>query len=247
MARRRRDTPPELFTSAELASAAGLTVRNALYLGAKGLLPEAEQDDIEGSANLYDIRALHRVTIIGALHAGGAELVLAARLGNAVVQGMEQTYGYIHSQLKEFDPSGRVFLSARDHDARNDYWYHQALCRAGVYRPATTHSNDVVIEIVNRRYVFVRPLGGPPPATPNQDAEFWITGWERGSEATLQTVFAAVDQNGGWGTPEGDAAWKKVREEFGNARKNALATLQINASLAIRTGLDRLAEHRGNA
>lgn len=213
-----------------------------MLLGERGLLPEPEMIGDDRGARLYGINALKRCVLVGALQAAGVELLLAARLVEGIAEEMEPAYGTIPSNLMNLIRGAGVNLARVPGDLNNDYWLHRALIGGGEYRPGVAYGGDFLLEVADRRYVFMGALGLRTHG--GMDATFRVSGWERGSEATITHI---ASEAGTLGTPEGDTRLEALRQEYQSARDNALGLLRINCGLAIRTGLDRIAVHRGDA
>lgn len=256
MARPRRDSPPEEFTTPELAVGADLTPRNVALLDERNLVLDNFTITSTGAGKAgnkrYNIRALQRIAIVGALQKAGVELLLAARLVAALADEWEAAYGHIPSKLDQYlhDKALRgrnLWTELGDKaDPRNDYWLHHYLrTRTGIYRPRTSLIGDFCVEIVDRQYVFmaVKSRGGPLTFLGGETAEAMlrIVGWERGSTATVRTI---AEEAGNLATTEATARYRVIEEEFHAARRNAVGALGLNVSLSIRNGLDALHEYR---
>lgn len=190
------------------------------------------------AAKLYDIGVAKRLSMAGALYVGGVDVLLAARLAMEVAQEFEETIGAIPSNLENFRPANLTFPQP-DARPQNEYWLRRALIRAGAYRSGVALDRDLIIEIVDRRFIFLQARG---ITTVGGGASLRVEGWDRGSAATVTHI---VKEAGALGTPEGDARLKLLEAEFDAARQNALGMLSINCALAIRIGLDRIAARRG--
>lgn len=255
MARPRKDTPPNRFTTAELAVGAGLTARNVSLLEAKGLLPEGEGRAGQGGVMLRDTRGLKWVAVIGAFVAGGVELLLAARLVAAFADDLEAAYGEIPSNLvtayRKADQTERAALRDRDSDGewidiRDDFWMHHVLATcAKSYEPGKALTCDFVFEIVDRQFGFIgtkglKTLAESGPATETYPA-LRIIGWDKGGAAQIAWI---AEEAGNLSTPEAQRRYTEIEMEYQRARENAVGLLRINASLAIRNALDAIHAHR---
>ncbi|MBI0435426.1 hypothetical protein [Roseomonas sp. KE0001] len=267
MARPRKDSPPDTFTSTELAVAGGTTPRNFALLVSKGLVPNSEIGGGYASSRAWRVSALGAIAMTGALYRGGMELLPAARLAGLVVGEFEEDRGilptrltdYLHKPLNPrspYYPWGDDEVSAEQVRflINDDFWLHHMLrTRTDIYRPRTTLVHDLHIEIVDRQYVFsrygragddnVRLASGTGKYTAYP--EYRIIGWERGSDAEVRNISGEVrslDFHRDRGT---SAQMQRIEKEFIAARENAISTLSINVSLAIRNALDAIHEHRG--
>ena len=143
MARTRTD-PGDVFSFAELALAGGLSRSTYQFLEKSQLLP--------GGRGLKDFK---RVSIIGAFVAGGVSLLGAAWMAKTIVNTeFNQKDGETPSGVE--DLFIRNFGFKREVQAYNDYWYHLELYKNGLRAGDKTQRSDVVIEIVERSYVFHR-------------------------------------------------------------------------------------------
>ncbi len=178
--------------------------------------------------------------VIGAFVSAGAPMLVAGRLAEKLLWSFNQADGEMPSGLSEM--SLRLAddeRSPRDGEP-NDYWYHRCLYpRPGLYFAGETDRSDVYVEIADREHVYLSTRKGLAlldpldPAFPETSYEGWIEGWGRGAEPRFQSLAELGDV---------DSASVTARAVF--ARKNAVGLLTINASLAIRNGLDRLVAYR---
>jgi len=228
MARPRND-PQDSFRLAELAAAAGLAERNVKLLASEGLVPPGN-----------DIKALKRAAVIGAFCDAGLPLIFAGRVADAVLLAFNQVDGEIPSGLdRGFKPTKqeRSALPAE----RNDYhWHHLRSRRPNYVRGAW--KNDVLIEIIDRRYLVWLPKDRALTFVGDYAFDLFglIEDWQRGAEVRVRDL-ADLQLDG---TPERQAEEKGLYREVQDARDNAVSKITINASLAIRRALDRVAELR---
>jgi hypothetical protein len=236
MANRRAHIPLDLFTNAELCAAAELSARNIQHLDACFLTPAAIPRP--GVARLWDIRALKRIIIIGALRAAGIELLLAGRLCAAIADPFESRHGKLRANIDDAWRLLKIDVPEgwRD-DADNDFWFHADLVRHGLPHRNHAAGGDLLLEIADRRYAFAGAFGWPEL----HDPLFLIKEWERGETASIVPV---LDLVGEAGTPTAEANIKAWEREFASAYRDAVGLLRLNVSLAIRNGLDRIAGHR---
>jgi hypothetical protein len=231
-----------------------------------GLLPEPIRKAVPGGRPGWDLEALARAAVAGALYLGMPAMFPAARLANALMD--EQKVSYSHKETwiphrisyEPWPPNCRV----GDLDGDQFYWtLHRLKREAGpsIYTPGAPRSEDLVLLIADREWVFDRPYKGlsattmfpdePPtkekplkklPANPL----FRISGWQRGLDDTLEVTPYISLFKPGWDVRK-SAAWrhgKAIEEEAVHAYDHALCIVAVNVSLAIRTALDRIITDR---
>lgn len=229
MPRRPKD-PADDFSHNDLAVAGFTTKRSVQLMADNGLLPGD-----------HGIRDLKRVCIISAFVSAGAEPLVVGRVVEKLLWSFNQADGEM--------PSGLPYMARKlAGEARslpgdvepNDYWYHRDLYRRpDIYHAGKTYRSDVFVEIADREHVYLSTKGGVPrldaldPSFPETSYEGWIEGWERGTEPRFYSL-AELPQS----------EWPATNARALSARSHAVGLLTINASLAIRNGLDRLAVHR---
>lgn len=256
MARRSKDTPPNRFDTSDFAVGAGLTRRNISLLEEKGLLPTPTNDAERGGLRLWDTASLKRVALIGAFHRAGVELLLAGRLVDAVAEELEARYGEFPSRLEGYlerplnptrgkMPWGDV-PDEPGEDIRDDYWLHYRLVTlTSIYQRGKAMRFDWFVEVVDREFLFVGTQGLQTLSMDGKAAEgeplYRIRGWARGADA--MTIGLAAEA-GYLGDPEARERMARIEAEALAARENAVGILRINASLAIRTALDAVHDHR---
>ena len=201
------------------------------------------------------IRTLKRIAVIGGFAAAGVPLVCAAKIAAAILVEFNEADGEAPSGLRflvrELSADEISALAAEDRD--NDYWYHLDLLKhrknLGQSGSGGATNFDVLLEIVDREFVFMRPRRGlkifDSIAQNLQESQFvgWLEGWERGSDARLVHLYEKIEVN----CSDNDGPDKRALDliaEANEARTNAVGEITINVSLAIRRGLDRVAEHR---
>lgn len=236
MPRPRKD-PTDLFSYAELAIGGDMTKRDIQHL-----LESKEQLVPLGRG----IRALKRAAVIGAFRASGLTLFTAARLAKAILDEFNQYDGEA--------PSGLNFLARNlsreamkllppQASQTNDYHYHFALIRdSDRYPKGKALGSDATIEIVDFRLIFISSRQFPNPGLVG-----WIDGLGRGGDARIIHVaekLGVIDdqENPGWRTEN-----KNLEAQALCERENAVAKTIVNVSLAIRTALDRIDEHRSQS
>jgi len=191
------------------------------------------------------IRALKRAAEIGAFRATGLTLFTSARLAKTILDEFNQYDGEA--------PSGLNFLARNlsreaikllppQAEQTNDYHYHYALIRhPDSYPKGKTLGSDAIIEIVDFRLIFISSRQFPKPSLVG-----WIEGLGRGEDARIVHVaekLGLIDdqENPGWRAVSAQLENDALRD-----RENAIARTTINVSLAIRSALDRIAEHRAS-
>jgi hypothetical protein len=259
MARPRRDIPANRFSSTELAIGATLSPRTFALLKDAGIDPEpVEQGHGKSSRALYDSEGLEQAGVIGGFWAAGMPPFLATRLTRAFykewrscgytgLDKLSRLYVYWYQAAKDDSD----FLSSLD--SRDTFTLHRALrTRTSIYKPKTALSEDLIVEIVNRRYVFnlsradgklptLSPIGGTVPASP---AYRIISGWERGEEAVISNIGEEVPNWDFSEDPQSAAIYKRIEDEFLSAHKNAVGLLRVNVSLAVRNAFDAVHDRR---
>lgn len=189
------------------------------------------------------IRDLKRVAIIGGFMRAGLPLLTAARLAKVVLYEFNENDGEAFSgldRLARYLPDVIATLPS-DAAATNDFHYHRALLtQPALYTKGKALRDDALVEIVDSTIVF---LGSG--IFPANDLIGWIEGLGRGEEAKIIYITEVIGkcadaENQGW-RERAD----KLEAEARDQRENAIARTIINISLAIRSALDRVAEHRG--
>lgn len=267
MARPRKDVPMNLFTSSELALAAGISLRNFNVLIEHGLAPPTDHDHAgKQSTRYWDQFGVGEMALTGALIRAGAELFTAARLSHVILDDFTAARGRLPSRLdmfleKDYNDQHPKFPwqanAAEGNWSDDDFWLHRTLrVHTDVYLRDTRLNGDMILEIADRRYVYTRfdyfgripnlsrvqPWGMTDGNEP--DVEYEIVGWERGREASLRHFSDLVDLPGMLDNPEKQRAAKKLENDWLQARRNALGLLRVNVSLAIRTAFDAIHDSR---
>jgi hypothetical protein len=232
---RPRKNPGDVFSYSELALALNGTKRTFQHLAeasaASGKLIPAGRGT----------RALKRTAEIGALMTGGAPVLVAARIAEVVLLEFNQVDGEVPTGLNFLARKLPNYEMARLPVDINDYWYHQSLFRCGpeIYPRGESMSSDAIIEIIDRRYLFLSGILRKPA-----DFVGWIEGWERGAEARVIHVTEKVGLMDDEKNPHWRSTLDKLNARAQHANTNAVGKLAVNVSLAIRNALDRIAEHR---
>lgn len=240
MPRRPKD-PGDKFSFSDLAIGAAMTKRAVQQLFDADLLPRGG-----------DVSALKRVAAVGAFHVAGVPVMIAGRMAKAILDGFNQYDGEVPSGLINLEralPEAEIDKLGK-RSVINDYWRHRAGRRhPEIYRPGEAFSNDALIAIVDRRLFFygnrLGPMGNTLAGTFDFTFGGWIEGWSRGDDARVVSVFDRIEMPGGFNADEWNAAIGRFETEAQHARENAIGTLVVNVSLAVRTALDRLADYRG--
>jgi hypothetical protein len=228
------------FSFSELAVVGNMSKRSIQHLADAKLLPDNSE-----------IARLKRVAVVGAMLGAGVPLFAAARVAEAILTCFNTGDGeapsglnYMANRLPEEEMHGLPHG-----DKLSDFWYHDALKRCpDIYQVDHARKGDAQIEIVDKILVFLSTAGGFKTMNvfdgePDEASYVGsIQGWARGaeSEVRLLVMDAPFDPE----HPEFPEKGKKITAKVNDRRKNAIAIVKINASLAIRTGLDRLAGHR---
>jgi hypothetical protein len=221
-------TTGKTFSYDDLAVAAGVTKSSIQHLAAAGLLPPG------GSTP-----SLKRSACIGAAVDAGVPLMLAGKLIREIVTGYNQADGEapggLEAWVKDLLPDVRITIPG-DGD---DYDAHQVLFgRKHSYTQGKALYSDARLEVVDRCFVLKISRRGPY----EEVLPFgWIEGWARGSEPNFKALSEVMKLG-----PDGMPVSNDTRrwDEMRFAQDNAVGTIRLNLSLAIRRGLDRLAQHR---
>lgn len=237
MARRDRG---DTFSYTELALAGEISKSAYQHLSRTDFLP--------GSRGIRDFK---RVATIGAFMASGMPLMSSAGIAKTIVEmEFNQPDGEAPTGLNGLavmlNEETLAELPSKANE-RNDYWFHYGLWRQGRRAGAAKMKSDAVIEIVERRYVFVRPESGLKCinwAGGQDEASLigWLEDWQRGLEPRLVHISEQL-------TPDPEdrvavALFKKLNTEAQSARDHAVGMLTVNISLAIRRAFDRLQVQR---
>jgi hypothetical protein len=254
MARPSKSNPPDQFTVRELALGAGLSARNSAYVLDRGMGPDpAGQGAGRAGHRLFDSFGLAHFALIGALHRGGVELLVAARLADAVAEELGAAYGDLRPNLERY-LERPLNASAPNYpwptgpgpglagDVRDDFWLHHHLrIGAPAYRPGQALDGDLVLHIVDRTYVYLDVDHDKAQTSEPPQAQYRIYDW--GPAAEVRPYYLdgpALDRR----DAEARAESRRLEEEFVQAWWNATARLRINLSLAIRNALDAVFDDR---
>lgn len=251
----------EVFTSREVAVAADLTPRNFALLVDQGLAPRPTSDG-SGKAGhrTYDSAGLAHAALIGALHLAGFELLVSARLAAAFADDFGASHGRLPSNLNayirgELNPHKGLPWGEMPNDLpldfEQDYWLHYLLRnRSTIYRRGIAIRGDCIIDIADHAFVLTHSQGlekikifSPVsreglPASP----DYRIIG--RGPSARIVPIHEEVDSLDFQIDPTSAERIRQLEREYIDGRKNAVAVVQVNLSLAIRNAFDRLQDDR---
>lgn len=246
------------FTTRDLAVVGELSPRNVALLIDQGLAPNPMNGASgRGSHRSYDSVALGQMTLLGALHQAGMELLVAARLARMMTEEYTSIYGRLPSNLGTYlqapfnpRPGYRPWDSELPEiDLDDDYWLHNRLrFHSKLYHPWTALRGDLIVEIVNQAFVLtsshdlpiaiLSPVNDPIPASP----EYRIEG--RGSSARVVPITEGIESFDFSTHVDSAELYRDRQNEYLEARKNAVTCLRINVGLGLRNGLDRLADDR---
>jgi len=250
--------PENRFTSRELAIAAELSPRNVALLIDQGLAPAPiETVAGKGGHRSYDSVALGAITLVGAFHQAGMELLVAARLAGAMADDYRMNYGRLPSNLASYlrrphnpKPGYRPWdKELPEVDLEDDYWLHNRLrMHSAIYNPWLALTGDLVVEIVDQTYVLTghhelaigifSPVSGSLPASP----EYRIEG--RGGSARIVAIHEGLKSFDFSVDKESADALRAEEKAYLHALRNSVTRLRVNVALAVRNGLDRLVDER---
>ncbi len=229
MAGRKRGSSPDEFSTTEVAEATGLSARNAAYVFSEGFALTLRGGGGAGHHRVTDFRGLTQAAVIAAFHSAGVELFLAGRL---VVELFEEgldmeeavnlhTFLHDNSDLIRLTRGrkGRLVDPLTCHRilTQNSEAYGQLL---------GAHKGDLIIEILDRRYVFINHVTGTGDSWGLEDEGdttpfIKISNWTRGtSEVVMEDA--------------GHTLLGKMPAEWWAARQNSFGMIRANISLAIR-------------
>jgi hypothetical protein len=202
-----------------------------------------------------DIRTLKRIATIGGFAAAGVPLVCAAKIAAAILVEFNESDGEAPSGLRFLvrEVAADEVSAVRD---ANDYWYHLAiykhLQKLGLSESLGKTNFDAFIEIIDREFVFMSAANNllilDGITNRPQEAQFigWLEGWERASDARLVPLYEKIQIDGSGTADSPDNTGAELVNAALDARLNAVGIIRVNLSLAIRRGLDRVAEYRAN-
>ncbi|MGJ5044172.1 hypothetical protein [Bradyrhizobium sp. HKCCYLRH1062] len=250
----------DIFTSREIALAAGLSPRNFGFLVDEGLAPSAHEQAADGrsGSRLYHAGALAQAALVGALHAAGFELLVSARLAAAFTDEYGASHGRLPANLNVFwrskalNPGGGIPWGKADRGVPidQDFWIHHLLRnRSEVYRRNTAVPGDCVVEIADAIYVLTRihDLALKTSSAASGKALlaaplFRIVG--RGADASIVPIHTEVDTMDFGMDPRSREKMCSLEDEYMTGRSHAVTLVSVNLSLAIRNAFDRLQDVR---
>src|SRR5260370_15083817 len=178
--------------------------------------------------------------------AGGIPLVTAAGMARTIVcsefnqEDGEAPTGIYDLFVKNFCARPSKFSS----NHHNEYWYHQELFKFGLRPGREMLRSDALIEIVDRRFVFLRSgmkvLNSMLGTTEDASLVGWLDAWRRGAEPQLLHIASLIRFD--VAEIESVERYRQLDAEAQGARMNAVGKLTVNISLAIPRALDRLAK-----
>lgn len=270
MARPKKDLPPNVFTSTELALAGGLTPRSFATLVENDLAPAKEEDSGgKNTSGQWNTNAVGYVAMTGAFYSCGVDLLMSAKISREILGEFVSTYGFLPSRLfNYFDgdaKEGSRFLAwlrsenLSDSSIHDDYWVHRYMrAHTNAYTVNSRFEGDFIVEIVDKRLVFtsldfrhrkVVPRLSPWGATASTDPEMAleILDWGRGKAASTRAIHDIVDFAELMDNPEEKRRAQAIEKSWLKAREDAVGSLRINASLAIRNAFDAIHDHRNKS
>jgi hypothetical protein len=259
MARPRFDSPLDLFTATELGVGGGTTRRNILLIDEKGRVPFAPTPKDE-SHRVGDIRTLKHIAVIAAFQKAGIDLLLSLKLVAPIADELEINYSEIPSNLDRYmekplhtGPGDFPWEHQEgDPDSRNDFWFHHLLLTRTptVYRRGKSMLGDFVIEVADRKYVYMdvirKPESIPVYAGVHYSADplFKVIGWERGEDAEILPFHHEVANMGRFFDETEREREGHLHAEYLDAYAHATGRIRVNISLAIRNALDAIHDRR---
>jgi hypothetical protein len=257
---RPRALADDIFTSREIALAAGLTPRNFGFLADKGLAPSAFEPGGDGRSGSkhYHAELMAQTALVGALHMAGFELLVSARLAAAFADEYGASHGRLPANLNTFwrskalNPSADIPWGKTDSDipVDQDFWIRYLLRnRSEVYRRGTAIPGDCVVEIADNTFVLTRihdlaikrssPASGKAlPASPL----YRLVG--RGAAAHIVPIHMEVETMDFGIDSRSREKMCSLEDEYMSGRRHAVTLVNVNLSLAIRNAFDRLEDVR---
>jgi len=226
------------FSFSALAIAGAIGKRAVQHLYEARLLPEGKGTNV-----------LKRVAVVGGFVGVGVPLLAAGRIASAILDEFNQYDGEVPTGLpyiaRNLPSEDRLQVGALD----DDYACHSALFEfPELYKQGVAMPSDALIEIVDKTFLFHSQAGGLKSLSPfgnnTEEASYAgrIEGWARGEDAyfvpvTRELTFDSED-------PNYSASAQQYNHMANHVRNNAVGKLTVNVSLAIRNGLDRLAQSK---
>lgn len=140
-----------------------------------------------------------------------------------------------------------------------NFWQWRLEVRKAGHRAelSVSYPDDVIVEILDRRHVFMRPTSRLKSATASEwEKQFpekfaaqpgfvgWIENWERGAEPRFVHVLEKVNLGHDFSRASG-ARLQAVLEQ--DVIANSVGKITVNLSLAIRRAFERISERRFGA
>lgn len=226
------------FTMDDAAAASGLPKAALETLQKRGLAPVSLGGG-RRRTRLFDDHGVAQFGLAGALYRAGVELLPAARVARAFVESLPGWMNdpFVPDGLVNFErlPEAlaidRPGLSAAKAQGRFPLFCALA-DRLGEARLTTATRGEIVLEIVDRTYVFAGNADLQSTALFSDGgyeltASHRIEGWERG-EDLIRLV--SIDDE----AREDPYSARHVEREYHEARARAVAALRVNVSLATR-------------
>jgi hypothetical protein len=221
MARPHKIDSLEQFLATEVRIAGNISEGNMKMLRREGLWPEPlNPADGKAGFSIYGARAVYHSSIIAAIWSGGVELVAAARIAKEIIDGF--TFG-------------DIFDSRR---AREAIISDEVL------------DGDFFLTVVDRQYAFMDRVSPKHRVLNVQQPGFQIRGWERGGAMEITPIHSqmpeyCINPDDEFGRdPHWHSELERIEREFRDARRKAVALLQINLSLACRNGFAAIYANR---
>lgn len=253
MMARPRPSAPGTFTTGEIARAALLTPRNLALLIDNDLAPTALKRHDTGKAGnrTYDSAGFAHAALIGAFHIAGFELLVAGRLAHAFADEYGARHGKLSSNLSSMVRGGKngsvAWGKTPDEaglDLGQDFWIHRLLVtRSSAYRRDRTLRGDLIAEIADHTFVLthyhdmIKTFSPVSPEGLWASPEFRIVG--RGSSTFIVPAHEEITDFDFHENPAAAARLKALEQEYISGARDAVVTVRINISLAIRSAFDR--------
>jgi len=246
---------PRLVSAAELELAGGLPARAFDSLKKSGVVPEPARKAVRGGRPGWGADAISLFGVTGAIYDAVPSLLLAAKLAGPIVSAFVENVGRLPGQMQDLVRAAmKAGADVGEIESDDDYIAIRQMLASypDIYESGRPHEGDIIVIIVGRRYVFSRVRRAlrtlSPWGNPARPEMVWavISGWGRGTspDDVLVTRFEdTIARDEFPGEPSAEAGAAKEREAFA-ALDRATSRIEVNVSLAIRNGLDRIHDHR---
>lgn len=232
-----------MFDSKEMWEAARLTKRQFVLLDEQKLLPLASGGGGKGKARYWDTESLKRMILIGAFHRAGVELVVSARLiGSGIIESITKKGG-LHANLVNLWKTYRRREFPDDGITHDDWKFYTVVSSAGGYHRGLSHPADLIVTITDTGHVFAFGLNMPRGRRLVDDAVAKLDGYHRAGEITVDPI---IDHTPNLPMDEAEEILAPLLAEYEHAFKNAESKTEVNVSLSIRNGFDRVIKMRTN-